>query len=145
MPSCCVTWWLCFPDILSNLQWGSKENCHQHCCGREGETPPGCCVPGHQSSQVQLKQQFSTCESRSLWGLDDTFTGVTYQMACILDFYIMIYNNSKTMIWSSNEDHFMAGEHRHMRNHIKGSQHHRGWEPNELKDEWQRSWLRCKG
>lgn len=33
--------------------------------------------------------------SQPLWGLKDPFTGVTYQIFCVSDIYIMTHNGSK--------------------------------------------------
>lgn len=45
-----------------------------------------------------LFQQFSTCGSKPLGGLNDPFTGVTHQTSCISDISIMIHNSSKTKL-----------------------------------------------
>lgn len=37
-------------------------------------------------------QQFSSCGSRPLWGLNDPFPGVTCQISCLSNIYITIYN-----------------------------------------------------
>ena len=46
-------------------------------------------------SSLGLEQCFSTYGSRPLGRLNDPFTGVAYQIACISDIYIMIHNSSK--------------------------------------------------
>jgi hypothetical protein len=38
------------------------------------------------------------CGLQPIWGSNDPFTGVTYQISCISDVYIMIYNSSKILV-----------------------------------------------
>lgn len=46
--------------------------------------------------QHLLEQWFSTSGLRPLWGSNDTFTGVDYQMSCMLCIYTKIHSSSKT-------------------------------------------------
>lgn len=66
----------------------------------------------------------------TLWGLKDLFTGVTYQICCLSDIYIMTHSNRKLQLWSCNENNIVVGSsHHNMRNCIKGSQHWVCWKP----------------
>jgi hypothetical protein len=59
--------------------------------------------------QDVLKQWFSTCGLKPLWGLKVLFTGVADQISCISDSYILIHNSNKiTIMKSSNENNFVG-------------------------------------
>lgn len=55
-----------------------------------------------------------------VWGgerWNDLFTGVVYQISCISDIYIIIYNSSKNYSYEVvNENNFMLWGHHNMRN-----------------------------
>lgn len=45
------------------------------------------------------------------------------------EIYVTIHKVAKLQLCSSNENNFMAGAHRNMRNCIQGLEHEKGWEP----------------
>ena len=46
-------------------------------------------------NKIESRQWLPTCGSQPIWGPNNPFTGVTYQISCISDIYIMIHNGSK--------------------------------------------------
>lgn len=54
-------------------------------------------------------------------GSNDPFTGVTHQISCISDMYIIIHNSNIIVI--KYQQNNLGGHHHNIRNCIKGSQH----------------------
>lgn len=79
--------------------------------------------PEPHRQKLTTRAAFLSLWLTTLWGSNDLFTGVTYQITCITDIYITAHDSSKVTVMKQQWNYFMVGAHLTMANCIKGLQH----------------------